>query len=92
MEKRNSQLEHGQPMKQTRACFSLTTQVLLAVNHNTSVTSGECRQVSLAAVNQIYVVHEAMNGCTLKVCFENVNIGLCRVVMMRINWSGRRIS
>ena len=36
------------------------------------------RQVSLAAVNQIYVIHEAMNGCknldSLKACFENVNI------------------
>ena len=40
-------------------------------------------QVSLAAVNQIYVIHEAMNGCkkktpkdSLKGCFENVNIML----------------
>ena len=37
------------------------------------------RQVSLAAVNQICVNHEAMNGCkkskdSLKDCFENVNI------------------
>ena len=36
-------------------------------------------QVSLAAVNQICVIHEAMNGCkkskdSLKDCFENVNI------------------
>ena len=35
--------------------------------------------MSLAAVNQIYVIHEAMNGCkkykeSLKACFENVNI------------------
>ena len=88
MEKRNSQLEQGQPMAQTRACFSLTTQVLLAV----SVTSGACRQVSLAVVNQIYVVHKAMNGCTLKACSENENTGLCRVAMMRLNCSGLRIS
>ena len=38
-------------------------------------------QVSLAAVNQIYVIHEAMNGCkksndSLKDCFEIVNIWL----------------
>ena len=38
-------------------------------------------QVSLAAVNQICVAHEAMNGCkkskdSLKAYFENVNI--CR--------------
>ena len=37
-------------------------------------------QVSLAAVNQICVIHEAMNGCkkkskdSLKACFKNVNI------------------
>ena len=35
-------------------------------------------QVSLEAINQICVVHEAMNGCKnlnfLKDCLENVNI------------------
>ena len=37
-------------------------------------------QVSLAAVNQIWFIHEAMKGCkkksedSLKACFENVNI------------------
>ena len=36
-------------------------------------------QVSLAAVNQICVIHEAMKGCKkskglLKYCFENLNI------------------
>ena len=53
------------------ACFACATQVWLTVNHNTSVTSGDefdvrtvlHRQVSLAAANQIYVIHEAMNGC-----------------------------
>ena len=35
--------------------------------------------MSLAAVNQICVIHGAMNGCkkskdSLKACFENVNI------------------
>ena len=39
-------------------------------------------QVSLAAINQTYVFHEAMNGCkksrdSLKACFENVNIVEC---------------
>ena len=37
-------------------------------------------QVSLAAINEIRVVHEAMNGCkskdSLKDCFENLNISL----------------
>ena len=70
MEKRNSQLEHGQPMEQTKACFARATQVRLAVEHNTSATSGKwvrCSsvllgKVSLAAVNQICVIHEAING------------------------------
>ena len=56
-------------MEQTRGFFACATQVWLAVNHNTSVTSGDhvrCilhGQVSLAAVNHICVIHEAMNGC-----------------------------
>ena len=38
-------------------------------------------QVSLAAVNQVCVIHEAMNGCkkskdSTKDCFENVNMYL----------------
>ena len=53
------------------ACFAHATQVWLAVNHNTSallvnefdVRSILHRQVSSAAVNQIYVFHEAMDGC-----------------------------
>ena len=66
------------------ACFACATQVWLAVNHNTSVTLAneldfQSVLVSLAAVNQIYVIHEAMSGCkkskdSLKACFENVNI------------------
>ena len=48
-------------------------------------------QVSLASVNQICVVHKAMNGCkkkskdSLKACFENVNIsffGHSRLVLV----------
>ena len=72
MEKQNSQLEHGQPMMQTRGLFlhvqlrcgslSITTQVSLLANefYVRSVLHG---QVSYAAVNQICVIHEAMNGC-----------------------------
>ena len=45
--------------------------MLLPVNHNTSVTSGELigcsKRISqaseLAAVNLFFVIHEAMNGC-----------------------------
>ena len=68
MEKRNIQLEHGQPMELTRGlrcmCDSLsiaTPASLLANEFDVpSILHG---QVSLAAVNQICVVHEAMNGC-----------------------------
>ena len=53
------------------SCFALATQLWFTVNHNTSFTSGDefdfqsvmHGQVSLAAVNQICVFHEAMNGC-----------------------------
>ena len=54
------------------ACFARATQVWLAVNHTTRVSllanefdvrSVLHGQVSLAAVNQISVIHEAINGC-----------------------------
>ena len=41
MEKRDSQLEQGQHIKQTRGLFANATQVWLAVDHNTSITSGK---------------------------------------------------
>ena len=41
MEKRNSQLEHGQPMEQIRGLFCTCNSVWLAVNDNTSITSGK---------------------------------------------------
>ena len=56
--------------------LSITTPVSLLANEF-DVRSVLHGQVSLAAVNQIYVIHEAMNGCkkdSLKACFENVNI------------------
>ena len=43
-EKRNSQCEHRQLVQQTKGLFgmcNLSASVPLAVNHNTSVTSGE---------------------------------------------------
>ena len=54
------------------ACFACVTWVWLAVNHTTPVSllanefdvrSVMHMQVSLTAVNQIYVIHKAMNGC-----------------------------
>ena len=72
MEKQNSQLENGQPMEQTRGLFcrcdsgvarwSITTPVSLLANEFDvrSVLQG---QVSLAVVNQMCVIHEAMKVC-----------------------------
>ena len=56
-------------------CQSLTPVSLLVNEFDfRSVLHG---QVSLAAANQILVIHEARNGCkkldSLKDCFENVN-------------------
>ena len=55
------------------ACFARATQVWLAVNHNISITlANEFHarsvlqgQVSLAAVNQICLIYEAMSGCKI---------------------------
>ena len=50
------------------ACFARGTQVWLAVNHNTSITSGEfvrcSERIARASElgSQICVIHEAMNG------------------------------
>ena len=70
-EKLNSQHEHGQQMKQTGlvlqvrllgGLLSITTPVSHLANA-VDVRSVLHGQVILAAVNQIYVIHEAMNGC-----------------------------
>ena len=58
--------------------LSVTTPVSRLANEF-GVLSVLHGQVSLAAVNQICVIHEAMKGCkkskdSLKACFENVNI------------------
>ena len=76
MEKQNSQCEHGQPMEQTRGLFcmcesgvaqSITTPGSLLANefYVQSVLHG---QVRIAAVNQICVIHEAMN------CYKNLKV------------------
>ena len=51
--------------RKQEACFACATQVWIAVNLNTrvDVRSVLRGQVTLAAVNQIYVIHGAMNGC-----------------------------
>ena len=56
--------------------LSITTHVILLANEF-DVRSVLHMQKSLAAVNQICVIHEAMNGCendSSKDCFENVNM------------------
>ena len=59
--------------------LSITLPVPLLKN-GSHVRSALHGQVSFAAVNQSYVIHEAMNGYkffykdSLKACFENVNI------------------
>ena len=71
MEKPNSQHKHRPAMEQTTGLFacatrcgtlSITTPVSLLANE-LIVRSVLHRQVSLAAVNHTYVIHEAMNVC-----------------------------
>ena len=66
MEKWNSQLEHRQPMEQTRGLFCTWDSAVARCQsqhqyHLWRIVLHE--QVSLAAVNQSCVIHEAMNGC-----------------------------
>ena len=68
-EKRNSQCEHRQPrlalhVRLRCALLSITTPVSLLANEF-DVRSVLHGQVSLAAVNQISVNHEAMKGCKI---------------------------
>ena len=64
MEKRNSQLEHGQPMEQTRGLFCTFDSDV--ADHNTSVTSGEWIRCSKRIARAIELgscqSNEAMNG------------------------------
>ena len=67
MEKRNSQCEHGQPLEQTRSLFCTCNPGVARCQSQhqyhfwrmSSMFEANC----LAAVNQIFVIHEAMNGC-----------------------------
>ena len=77
MKKRNSQLEHRQPMEQARGLFyTCDSYVALCQSQHQchfwanefDVRSGLHGQVSLAAVNQSSVIHEVMNG------FKNLKI------------------
>ena len=72
MEKRNSQHEHGQPIVANKrllfACVTRCGSVPIATPVSLLANEFEVRsilhwQVSLAVVNQICVIHEAMNDC-----------------------------
>ena len=70
MEKLNNQLEHGQPMEQTRGLFCTCDSGVIRC-HSQHQNEFDVRSVlhgimSLAAVNQVCVIHEALNG------YENV--------------------
>ena len=80
-EKRNSHSEQGQPMELVLrvrlGCGSLsnTTPVSLLTNESTvDVRSVLHGQMSFAAVNQVRVIHGAMNGCkNLK-----IHVNICK--------------
>ena len=74
MEKRNSQLKHEQPMKPTRGLFCTCDSCVARCQSQQA--NKRIAQASELAVDQICVNHEAMNGCSLKDCFENVNIAI----------------
>ena len=71
-------------LSKQEACFARVTQVSITISVSLLANEFDVRsvlhgQLSLAAVNQLCVIHDAMNGCTkskdsLKDCFENVNI------------------
>ena len=67
MEKWNSQLEHGQPMEQTSGlcctCDSGVAHCQSQHQYHFWRMSSMFESYCLAAVNQIYVVHKAMNNC-----------------------------
>ena len=57
--------------------LSITSPVSLLANEF-DVRSVLHGQVSLAAVNHMYVFHEVRNSCKIKACFENVNKDTCK--------------
>ena len=61
MENWNSQCEQVQPIEQTRGLFCMCDSGMVCCH--VDVRSILLGQVSLAAVHQIYVFHEAKNGC-----------------------------
>ena len=64
MEKRNSHIEHGQPMEQTKGlfctCHSGVARCQSQHPNEFDVRSVLHGRVSLAAVNKMYVVHGVM--------------------------------
>ena len=67
MVKRNSQIEHDSQWSKHKACFACATQLWLAVNHNTSITSGDLVQCSKRWQEQFfYQLHLNLNKTSLK--------------------------
>ena len=94
MEKWNSQCEQGSQWSKQEACFACAIQVWLAVNHNTSVTSGKLIPCSkrIARASELGSCQSKLcHSCgyerlqkskdSLKVCFENVNITFWKVIL-----------
>ena len=71
MEVRNGQCEHGRQWSKQEACFARATRCgLLSIKSPVSLLANELYvrsvlhgRVSLVTVNQMCVIHEAMNGC-----------------------------
>ena len=71
MEKRNSQLEHGQPIEQTRGLSCTCDSGVARCQSQHQYRYGP---VSMAAVNQSVIHYEWLqkSNDSLKDCFENV--------------------
>ena len=80
-------------LSKQEACFARATHVWLTVNHNTSITSGKWIRCSKCIARASELGSCQSNWChswgyerlqiskdSLKACFENVNIHLCKQI------------
>ena len=63
MEKRNSQLEHGHSIEQTRGLFCTYDSGVARYNHNAIITSGECVRCS-----KRYALASELGSCQSNLC------------------------
>ena len=102
MEKRNSSLNTDSQWSKQEPCFACATRVWLAVNHNTSITSGEWVRCSKRITRASKLGSCQSDVCnswgyewlqkskdSLKDCFENVNIQewICISLTYQVNIS-----